>query len=281
MIDQSGNKIVENKPEDADLDFVESEMRFFMKGFRKERDDTKAIMVAKCITTLLRAKRNNETITKTLEELEMYSPETSIEDFLWELVYCRRAQAECYESGTEDSAECRCKSADIFNTIVNLYPTEFNLCCRVQEYVTSVIYFMRIPDDARDNPRIRKILDRTEDMFCQIKNGCLNIYNETGDYLYLRKYLFLKSVESSDDECFAALGKAIHYISEIYKRGKDEEELRRLIKCYNEYVSFEQFSRDGDKQHLSTVIDWAKNAQSIVIRLSLGKLKTALANLTD
>lgn len=280
MIDEEGKRIVENKPED-DWDFVRAEVRFLMKGFRKEKDDAKANLIACQLKSLLKAAQYDDSIKETLEELEEYSSESSSDDLLWELVYCRRKLADLYEEGSMHAVECRLKGAKHFDKIVELRPTLFNFCCRVQEYVTSVIYYMSVSGADRDSFEIRKIIDKSERLFEEIEENTNKIYIETADYLYIRKYIFLKPYKSKEDEQFAALGKAIYHLCESYKVNKDESTLRSLITYYREYVNFEQFYCDEKKQGLETLIAWVEESGLSGVSSSLSKLRAALNRSTD
>jgi len=102
MIDKYGNKIGEAK-ESQDPGFMLSEIKFFMKGFRKEADDKKAWMIAKCIKAYLEEKGSVESIAACLSELEDYLPVSESDDFGWELVYVRRLVASYYEKEKKDS----------------------------------------------------------------------------------------------------------------------------------------------------------------------------------
>ncbi|MBO5934830.1 MAG: hypothetical protein J6Q94_05010 [Clostridia bacterium] len=278
MIDKNGNKISSEQSQ-PDPDFIFNEIRFFEKAFIKDQNDTRALNIARQITTFLKAKDNSNKIIAILTNLEKYATATNSEDFLWELVNIRRTLADISASSKIDTADSlyiaadyRHIAANIFKEIVRVNPSVYNRCAEVIEFVTASRYYK----EANSLKATSNILERTQILFENIEETNTEKYYDAGESLYLDIICNSDRVKSTEDKLKYYL-KLIHCSRELYKINKNKTSLNIVASAYIDCLDYEQFSYENEKENINDAILMLEEA----IKNGNSSMERKLKKLTD
>ena len=255
MIDSTGKKITKDEQK-TDLEFALAEIKFFIKGFRNEKTDGKALNIAQCINTFLKEGGSAEDVEDYVLELQSYSTYTQSDTLVWELVYIRRLQSEIFgKSGDKKrAAEYSYTSAKLFERICEINPSEHNLYCRILEYVSATIDFT----SADTSYKNQEILAYCEKLFIEIEESASSAYAKAGKYLYYNLYLDYKNVLNDSDRAFESIKRAVKYAWRFYCFDKQIRNLDILCRYYSFYSGFEQYSVKEEEHRLRTLISFIK-----------------------
>lgn len=276
MIDSTGKKIV-TENENIDLPFMLKEIAFFMKGFRAESSEQKALTIAKSINTYIKSKGKIKDVVEVFEELEGYITVTSSEDFAWEMVYIRREIANFHKRLIilNKYAENIFICATYFDKICEIKPTLYNYGARVKEYVLAANAYT----DASLFQKADEVYEIAQNRFFSIEKGEGTGYFSAGLILffYMHNY-YLKPQVNNRELGFEALKKAAKYALALYQLEASRTNLSDLVIIYNKYVDFEQFSFLDEKENLISVVSYLENQLLLTtsLKLALKKFKSII-----
>lgn len=257
MIDSTGKKITKDEQK-IDLEFALAEIKFFIKGFRNEKNDAKALNIAQCINTFLKEGGNAEKIQDYILELDNYSAYTKNDTFVWNLVYIRRLQSEYFSriGDKKQAAEYSYTAAKHFEKICEINPSEHNLCCRIYEYVGATIDFT----NADMSYKNQEILAYCENLFIEIEESSSRTYLKAGIYVYYNLYLDYKNVLNDSDRAFEAIKRAVWYAWYLYNFNKEVRNLDILCRYYTFYLDFEQYPAKEEEHRLRKLVSFIKSS---------------------
>lgn len=280
MIDSSGKKIVAAE-QDVDLDFVLAEIKFFLKGFENEPNDEKALSIAKSIKSFLKANGASTEVMSFTIKLENYSKQTRSDTFVWELVYIRRLHSKYFSKINEKkiAAECRYISAQHFEKICELRPTQYNKCVRILEYIVATNEYENADMTFKNN----SILTYAESLFIQIESSVNEDYFTAGMHLYYNLYDDYKTVQKDSERAYESIQRAVKYAWRNYGYRKNVENLQRLCLYYSSYLRCEQFQYKAEENRLRLLISYIKeeNSDNALLRRRLATFEDALKKIDD
>ena len=277
MIDENGNKIDETVS--GDSDFALAEMKFLMKGFECERDDSRALVIVSALNGFLKAGGEVGAVKETLEELEKYSYESENNDFLWGLVYARRSVSEFFqEQGkAKDAAVSRHIGARHFEKICKLRPSYYNFCCRIMEYVAAAKLYKNCYGQEIEAGRI---ITYAEALFGNLDESSEKIYLSAGQSLFLDKYLYLMKIRAEEEERYQALKRTVDFTRRLFLLERDSRNLKILMASYIDYSRFKAYPVSPEEEdNLKNIIEWGNEAflnGNTEIKDCLDKLKIRL-----
>lgn len=246
----------------SDAAFKLKEIACFMQHFRVQRHDDLAISIVEDLNSFLKLGGDCNQIFEYLAELEAYAEKTSSQDYVWELVYARRAikftfaEKENYEAACENALI----SAKHFDAICRLLPSAHNRCCRILENLTAIGYIQKTKPASPKTDQIRQIFDYCCRWFGEIEEEESGVYYLTACQLYLNLYIFGTQQGDSRDACHDWLLQYILFSMKRYEWEEDSDLLRMLLIAYAELSEFSKFSYEREKERICTVLAWAERA---------------------
>lgn len=277
MIDENGNKIGET--ESGDSDFALAEMKFLMKGFENERDDSRALVIVSALNGFLKAGGEVGEVKETLEKLEEYSYESENNDFLWELVYARRSVSRFFQKQgkSKDAAVSRHIGARHFEKICKIRASYYNFCCRIIEYVTAANLYKTCVGQEIETGRI---FTYAEALFGNLDDSSEKIYLSAGYTLFMGKYLYLMKIKAEEEERYQALKITVDFTRRLFLLKRDSLNLKILMTCYIDYSRFKAYPVSPEEEdNLKNIIEWGNEAflnGNTEIKDYLDKLKIRL-----
>ncbi len=254
MIDKNGNRIV-GPVESEDPSFLLNEIRFMMKAFQQDRNDHRALLIAKKIVSYIKISSGSEYVLEYLIQLEMYAAESFDDNFLWQLVYARREFENKTPSHFRSGKEKALKHAKIalkhFRDIVRVNPTVHNCCAEVFE----ILVFVNRYNKVLTANEIKDYYNEAEQLFNSITQTNKRVYFEAGQYLYQTAVdPDYKLLENNNSE-LQALMKIIHYSLALYRHYQDIDSLKLAAKVYAICISYKQFSFGDEKSKICQLIE--------------------------
>lgn len=277
MIDENGNKIGEVKS--GDSDFALAELNFLMKGFRNERDDSRASAIVSALNEFLKSGSDVNLVKETLEELEKYSYESENNDFLWGLVYARRSLSESFQKHgrSKEAAASRHVGARHFEKICKIRPSYYNFCCRIIEYATAAKLYKNCDGQEVEAGRI---FTYAEALFGKLDDSADKIYLSAGQTLFMNKYLYLMKIRAEEEERYQALKRTVDFTRRLFLLERDSWNLKLLMMCYIDYSRFKAYTvSPEEEENIKEIICWGNEAFSegnSEIKNYLDKLKVRL-----
>lgn len=257
MIDKDGNKIV-RKEEKFDEVFTAREIIFFMKSFRKNSTDERALSVAKKIVYFLENSDDVTAVSGFLDELEQYARSSKDETFMWNVFYAMREISEKKSVFSDrESAERRYATASFFANISRAFPTGYNRCVEVIELVIAALKFNII----EDNSRADELFDRAKEKYEAIEEFGREIYYRSGKILYLELIRSRSDMKHAYTEgagkIYLKLARSCH---NLYPLNEDKDTLRLMGVAYSDCFGFADFSYEDEKSNIDDTVRWLGEA---------------------
>ncbi len=268
MINQDGKKIIENERTES-ADYLFKEIRFLEKCFHKEKNIVTAKLIAESLNKYISAKGNYMELMTLLSELESFSEKAQNEDFLWQLVYIRRAicrdQSKTSFVEMEFAANCHMQSARLFEKICECAPTLHNQHARIMEYLATVAYFENlIIFNDKFKVTVIEILSYAEKLFEGLEKQANTKYYKIGWCVYSEQHLFYyKHIPGNVNKNYDIHCKMIIHLRELYLLdNEDYYSLKMLAIAYSQIVVFPSFSYKAEKENIETTLSWLEEAIS-------------------
>lgn len=248
-----------NNRDNKSVEFIFSEINFFIEIFSENNNDKTGLMIAKDINRFLNTGGNYESIIDFLAELENYSVGSNSEDFVWELVYARRFIVDALSEIPEKSActvESALKSAKHFETICEIEHSAYNQCCRILEYLNFGDLLKKPDENDMHKNQLIENFNYCERLFKDIPVSQDRIYAKTGFNLYHRKYDFLLKIKDEKNEMPYVLTSLIRYSRDFFNIDNSEVHILGIMAvAYTDFLEYSEFSFEKEKENIRDLLN--------------------------
>lgn len=239
------------------------ELKFMTKIFRKCQTETEGKRMGEQLVAYLKSdsplSSSEEKIAEDiLLELETYVPKAKEEDFIWEMVYARRA---LNKKGTKTKNDPKIVhswlSACHFERIVAVRPTVHNRSCEVMELTEAAIDYSEIGQ----NLDAYKGLDLARDKFAAIEKNENAIYYQAGSFMYYVCFKRDDRLKNNDEEKIKLNRTVIDYSCKDYENNNERNVLFRAADACLDYFERKGFSYEQEKAQIKKVLSLLEGIQ--------------------